>query len=162
MHWAARLQSRILTVVLTPPERVAASLKKAAHSRSVGSTQMNECMFTLRLTGVNSVTDETSEGVLNLIDLAGRLASGDTGNQQASVDVIYAIANKDTHISYRNSKLTYLLQNSLGGNSKRLMFVNISPLLSNFGKTLCSLRSATKVNSCTIGTATTTRAVKAT
>ncbi|KAF9305786.1 kinesin-like nuclear fusion protein [Mortierella antarctica] len=154
----------ITTVVLTSPEKVAALFRKAAHNR----------VFTLRLTGTNSVTEETSEGLLNLIDLAGseRLSqSGATGDRLRETqainkslsclgDVIYAIANKDAHIPYRNSKLTYLLQNSLGGNSKTLMFVNISPLLSNFGETLCSLRFATKVNSCTIGTATTKRGVK--
>ncbi|KAF9960897.1 kinesin-like nuclear fusion protein [Mortierella alpina] len=164
----------ITTVVLTSPEKVAALLKKAANNRSVGSTQMNErssrshCVFTLRLAGKNSITDESSEGVLNLIDLAGseRLSqSGATGDRLRETqainkslsclgDVIYAIANKDPHVPYRNSKLTYLLQNSLGGNSKTLMFVNISPLMSNFNETLCSLRFATKVNSCTIGTAT--------
>ncbi|KAF9127052.1 kinesin-like nuclear fusion protein [Mortierella sp. 14UC] len=169
----------ITTVVLTSAEKVTALLKKAAHNRSVGSTQMNErssrshCVFTLRLQGKNSITDELSEGVLNLIDLAGseRLSqSGATGDRLRETqainkslsclgDVIYAIANKDPHIPYRNSKLTYLLQNSLGGNSKTLMFVNISPLQSNFNETLCSLRFATKVNSCTIGTAT-KRAVK--
>ncbi|KAF9918915.1 kinesin-like nuclear fusion protein [Linnemannia zychae] len=170
----------ITTVVLTSPEKVAALLKKAAHNRSVGSTQMNErssrshCVFTLRLAGKNSITDESSEGVLNLIDLAGseRLSqSGATGDRLKETqainkslsclgDVIYAIANKDPHVPYRNSKLTYLLQNSLGGNSKTLMFVNISPLRSNFNETLCSLRFATKVNSCTIGTATKRAVVK--
>ncbi|KAI7821158.1 P-loop containing nucleoside triphosphate hydrolase protein [Gamsiella multidivaricata] len=169
----------ITTVVLTSPEKVAALLTKAAHNRSVGSTQMNErssrshCVFTLRLSGRNSITEESSEGVLNLIDLAGseRLSqSGATGDRLKETqainkslsclgDVIYAISNKDPHIPYRNSKLTYLLQNSLGGNSKTLMFVNISPLMSNFNETLCSLRFATKVNACTIGTATNKRAV---
>ncbi|KAF9273852.1 kinesin-like nuclear fusion protein, partial [Linnemannia elongata] len=166
----------ITTVVLTSPEKVAALLKKAAHNRSVGSTLMNErssrshCVFTLRLSGKNSITDESSEGVLNLIDLAGseRLSqSGAKGDRlketqainkslSALSDVISAIANPNanTHVPYRNSKLTYLLQNSLGGNSKTLMFVNISPLRSNFNETLCSLRFATKVNACTIGTAT--------
>ncbi|KAF9344923.1 kinesin-like nuclear fusion protein [Mortierella sp. AD094] len=169
----------ITTVVLTSPEKVAALLKRAAHNRSVGSTQMNErssrshCVFTLRLSGNNTITEESSEGVLNLIDLAGseRLSqSGATGDRLRETqainkslsslgDVIYAISNKDPHVPYRNSKLTYLLQNSLGGNSKTLMFVNISPLMSNFNETLCSLRFATKVNACTIGTAT-KRAVK--
>ncbi|KAG0282935.1 kinesin-like nuclear fusion protein [Linnemannia gamsii] len=166
----------ITTVVLTSPEKVAILLKKAAQNRSVGSTQMNErssrshSVFTLRLTGKNSITDESHEGVLNLIDLAGseRLSqSGATGDRlketqainrslSALGDVIAAIANPEpnTFVPYRNSKLTYLLQNSLGGNSKTLMFVNVSPLKSNFNETLCSLRFAAKVNSCTIGTAT--------
>ncbi|KAG9071698.1 kinesin-like nuclear fusion protein [Linnemannia hyalina] len=116
----------ITTVVLTSPEKVAALLKKAAHNRSVGSTLMNErssrshCVFTLRLSGKNSITDESSEGVLNLIDLAGseRLsqsgAKGDRLKETQAInkslsalgDVISAIANPNanTHVPYRNSK----------------------------------------------------------
>ncbi|KXS14690.1 kinesin-domain-containing protein [Gonapodya prolifera JEL478] len=149
-------------------------LRRAAGNRAVGATNMNErssrshSVFTLRLTGHNPLTDESSEGLLNLIDLAGseRLAqSGSTGDRLKETqninrslsclgDVIMALANRDGHVPYRNSKLTYLLQNSLGGNSKTLMFVNVSPLPSNFSETLNSLRFATKVNSVNIGTAT--------
>ena len=148
-------------------------LKKASENRAVGKTNCNErssrshSVFILKLSGVNKLTEEKCEGVLNLIDLAGseRLsssgASGDRLKETQAInkslsslaDVIYALGNKDAHVPYRNSKLTYLLQNSLGGNSKTLMFVNVSPLAGNFQETICSLRFATKVNSCEIGTA---------
>jgi kinesin family protein C1 len=155
------------------PEEVFLLLEVAAKNRAVAATNSNErssrshSVFTLRILGVNSVTDETTVGVLNLIDLAGseRLASsGSTGDRLKETqainkslsslgDVIYALSNKDSHIPYRNSKLTYLLQHSLGGNSKTLMFVNVSPLPASLQETLCSLRFATKVNTCQIGTA---------
>jgi kinesin family protein C1 len=163
----------VKTVILDTPDKVTALLKKASQNRAVAATLCNErssrshSVFTLRLNGKNNATQETCEGLLNLIDLAGseRLSvSGATGDRLKETqainkslsslgDVIAALANKEAHIPYRNSKLTYLLQNSLGGNSKTLMFVNISPLPESFQETLCSLRFATKVNACHIGTA---------
>lgn len=163
-----------LTVVrVDRKEMVCQLLQKASKNRSVGETKCNErssrshSVFTLKLKGENSITGETSHGTLNLVDLAGseRLKeSGSEGQRMKETlainkslsnlgNVIMAIGNKDNHIPYRNSKLTYLLQNSLGGNSKTLMFVNVSPKEECFQETLSSLRFATKVNQTNIGTA---------
>lgn len=69
-----------------------------------------------------------------------------------------AVSNAAAHIPYRNSTLTWLLKNSLGGNSKTLMLLALSPLLEHQSESLCSLRFASKVNSTVIGTARRVRA----
>lgn len=60
-------------------------------------------------------------------------------------DVISALASKASHIPYRNSKLTHILQSSLGGDCKTLMFVQVSPSSADLGETMCSLNFATRV-----------------
>jgi kinesin family protein C1 len=163
-----------LTVVKVDcPERVHELLKLASKNRAVGETEMNKrssrshSVFQLKLKGTNRVTNENCQGILNLIDLAGseRLSqSGSKGERLTETkninkslsclgNVIAALANGSQHVPYRDSKLTFLLQNSLGGNSKCLMFVNISPAASNLAESLSSLNFAAKVNACEIGTA---------
>ncbi|KAI9799044.1 MAG: kinesin-like nuclear fusion protein [Piccolia ochrophora] len=167
--------SDLTSVILDTPTKVESLLRRAAANRSVAATKANErssrshSVFILRLVGVNRSTGERSEGTLNLVDLAGseRLSqSGATGDRLKETqninrslsclgDVIGALGQgkEGGHVPYRNSKLTYLLQHSLGGNSKTLMFVMISPLQAHLGETLTSLKFATKVHNTHIGTA---------
>ncbi|KLJ08790.1 kinesin family member C1 [Blastomyces silverae] len=165
----------ITTVHLDSPARVESILRRAAMNRSVAATKANErssrshSVFILKLIGENRLTGERSEGTLNLVDLAGseRLshskATGERLKETQSInrslsclgDVIGALGQgkEGGHIPYRNSKLTYLLQFSLGGNSKTLMFVMVSPRQEHLSETLTSLKFATKVHNTHIGTA---------
>ncbi|KAI9503508.1 P-loop containing nucleoside triphosphate hydrolase protein [Coemansia spiralis] len=164
----------ITAIKVDSAERVNWLLARAAENRTVAATNCNErssrshSVFTLYLCGKNSLTGESSTGVLNLIDLAGseRLSSsGSSGDRLKETqainkslaclgDVIAALAKGNRHVPYRNSKLTHLLQESLGaGNSKTLMFVCVNPNSTSAQESLCSLQFATKVNSCQIGTA---------
>ncbi|OIV93160.1 hypothetical protein TanjilG_20822 [Lupinus angustifolius] len=165
------LVSDLTIVDVCSVNEISSLLQKASQSRSVGRTQMNEqssrshFVFTLRICGINENTEQQVQGVLNLIDLAGseRLSrSGATGDRLKEAqainkslsslsDVIFALAKKEDHVPFRNSKLTYLLQPCLGGDSKTLMFVNVSPDQSSTSESLCSLRFAARVNSCEIG-----------
>ncbi|GMH33229.1 hypothetical protein BSKO_01063 [Bryopsis sp. KO-2023] len=163
-----------LTVVdVQDPGQVEKLLATAMEKRAVGATRMNEVssrshmVFTLKIDGYNSSTQQSIHGVLNLVDLAGServKESGATGDRlkeaqninkslSALGDVIMALTNKAEHIPYRNSSLTRLLQPSLGGSSKTLMFVNVAPTRASAGESLCSLRFAAKVNACEVGVA---------
>lgn len=169
-HDEARKQTSVTGLTKVPldsEDAVVNMLKIADSNRSVAATKSNErssrshSVFILKLHGTNSTTGESSEGTLNLVDLAGseRLkssgAEGDRMKETQNInkslsclgDVIGALgAGKEGgHIPYRNSKLTYLLQYSLGGNSKTLMFVMCSPLEAHVRETVTSLKFATKV-----------------
>lgn len=172
-HDEARKQTTIInckTVRLSSPDVVETMLSEAQRNRSVAATKANErssrshSIFILKLVGENLATGERCEGTLNLVDLAGseRLkhsqAEGERMKETQNInkslsclgDVIEALGRGSGHIPYRNSKLTHLLQYSLGGNSKTLMFVMVSPLEVHLKETLTSLRFATKVNLVTI------------
>ncbi|EFX00519.1 kinesin family protein [Grosmannia clavigera kw1407] len=168
------------TVQLDSAERVESMLQQAQKNRSVAATKANErssrshSVFILKLVGENTATGERCEGTLNLVDLAGseRLkhsgAEGDRMKETQSInkslaclgDVIEALSRGAPHVPYRNSKLTHLLQYSLGGNSKTLMFVMVSPMEAHLKETITSLRFATKVNNTHIGTASSTKKIK--
>ncbi|XP_019445367.1 PREDICTED: kinesin-like protein KIN-14R isoform X11 [Lupinus angustifolius] len=113
----------------------------------------------------NLMSGECTKSKLWLVDLAGseklartdvqgeRLKEAQNINRSLSAlgDVISALAAKSSHIPYRNSKLTHLLQDSLVGDSKTLMFVQISPLEQDVSETLSSLNFATRVRGIELG-----------
>ncbi|XP_050458723.1 protein claret segregational-like [Cataglyphis hispanica] len=151
------------------PEELHECLKTAQRNRAVAATKANErssrshSVTRIQLIGTHSKKQQVSIGNLNLVDLAGseRLKSEEvartteTKNINRSLanlgNVILALLKKQEHIPYRNSKLTHLLMPSLGGNSKTLMLLNISPLDECYNETLNSLRFASNVNNCKTG-----------
>ncbi|PIN20753.1 Kinesin (KAR3 subfamily) [Handroanthus impetiginosus] len=146
-------------------------LQAGSSARAVGSNNVNEhssrshCMLCIMVRAKNLITGECTKSKLWLVDLAGseRLAKTDVQGDRlkeaqninrslsALGDVISALANKSSHIPYRNSKLTHLLQDSLGGDSKTLMFVQISPSDQDISETLSSLNFATRVRGVELG-----------
>ncbi|XP_039931335.1 kinesin-like protein KIFC3 [Hirundo rustica] len=115
--------------------------------------------------GLDRSTGLRTTGKLNLVDLAGSERVGRSGaegsrlreaqhiNKSLSAlgDVIYALRSRQGHVPFRNSKLTYLLQDSLSGDSKTLMMVQVSPAEKNTSETLCSLKFAERVRSVELG-----------
>ncbi|KAL8117057.1 hypothetical protein AgCh_023298 [Apium graveolens] len=140
-------------------------LKSGSRVRSVGSTNANElssrshCLLRVTVTGENLLNGHKTRSHLWLVDLAGservgkievegeRMKESQFINKSLSAlgDVIFALASKTSHIPYRNSKLTHILQSSLGGDCKTLMFVQTSPSVADLGETICSLNFATRV-----------------
>lgn len=101
-------------------------------------------------------------GKLHLVDLAGserQSKTGATGDRlkeatkinlslSALGNVISSLVDKrSTHIPYRDSKLTRLLQDSLGGNSLTLMIATLSPASYNYDETMSTLRYANRAKS---------------
>jgi hypothetical protein len=124
----------------------------AASSRS-------HSVFAIMVETIDSVTKKTITGKMSLVDLAGSERADKTGagaerlkeaqniNKSLSAlgDVIAALSEGEKFIPYRNNKLTQLMQDSLGGNAKTLMFVNFSPADYNADETTTSLQYAARV-----------------
>lgn len=141
----------------------------AKQNRATASTVGNErssrshAVTRIQLTGVHAQKNEINIGTINLIDLAGsespktsvRMDETKKINKSLSelTNVIMALLQRNDHVPYRNSKLTHLLMPCLGGNSKTLMFINVSPFQDCFVESVKSLRFAASVNSCKVNKA---------
>lgn len=152
-------------------EQINSLMVRAAKQRAVGTTEMNaqssrsHSVFALYLKGTNAELNSELCGALHLVDLAGseRLdKSGATGaalketqaiNKSLSslADVFTSKATGASHVPFRNSKLTHLMEPCLSGHGKTLMLVNVAPEQSNSHETLCSLRFAKQVSQCDTG-----------
>lgn len=154
--------------LVTTAEDAFECLKAGALSRTTASTQMNtkssrsHAIFTLSIQQTRVVEEvETLTAKFHFVDLAGseRLkrtgATGERAKEGISINtgllclgnVISALGDKSkkaSHIPYRDSKLTRLLQDSLGGNSRTLMIACISPSDRDFMETLNTLRYANR------------------
>lgn len=152
---------------------IAALLEAGNSQRATASTKMNDtssrshAIFTLVMTQAVFECGLPSEtrSKLHLVDLAGserasatraegaRLKEGGSINRSLVClgTVISALADKAAHhgnkspyIPYRDSVLTYLLKDSLGGNAKTIMIATVSPSDSSYGETLSTLRYASR------------------
>lgn len=155
-------------------------LAQGTSQRSVSATACNarssrsHTVFQLYIDGVNGKTGDKLTSTCHFIDLAGseRLdASKVASNPQlltetkhinaslsALVTCMSSIASKSSHIPFRSSLLTHLLQDSLGKNTstgtigRTLFFVNVSPETINFHETMCTLRFADKLKAVEMNT----------
>jgi len=164
------------TFTVKSPDDLLKILKVGQKQRKVGATKMNEgssrshSILTITIessekevdtkTGAESVHYKV--GKLNMVDLAGSErqkkteAVGDRLDEAKSINwsltvlgnCIKALVEPGSkHVPYRDSKLTRLLQDSLGGNTKTVMCANLGPAATNFDETISTLRYADRAKS---------------
>lgn len=154
------------THIVKSPEEITKLLLKGKENRAVGATSMNaqssrsHSVFTVVIEQQRQEGDRTMTkmGKLQLVDLAGseRLgkteATGQRAKEGAKINqsllalgnVISALVTGAKHVAYRDSKLTLLLQDSLGGNAKTVMVATLGPASYNYDETLSTLLYATR------------------
>lgn len=153
-------------IVKSIPE-IEKAMNFGTNNRKTASTAMNQdssrshSIFTIYIETAEDIQGEQriKAGKLNLVDLAGSERSSKTGatgqtlkegikinlSLTALGNVISSLVDaKSQHIPYRDSKLTRLLQDSLGGNTKTVMIAALSPADYNYDETLSTLRYASR------------------
>uniref|UniRef100_A0ACD6ALB8 Uncharacterized protein n=1 Tax=Avena sativa TaxID=4498 RepID=A0ACD6ALB8_AVESA len=146
-------------------------------NRAVCSTAMNDrssrshSCVTVHVQGRDLTSGTVLRGCMHLVDLAGservdksevvgdRLKEAQHINKSLAAlgDVIASLAQKNAHVPYRNSKLTQLLQDSLGGQAKTLMFIHIAPEPDAVGESISTLKFAERVATVELGAAKTNK-----
>lgn len=136
-------------------------MRRGGLARATAATNMNQessrshSIFVITITQKNVETGSAKSGQLFLVDLAGSEKVGKTGASGQTLEeakkinkslsalgmVINSLTDgKSTHIPYRDSKLTRILQESLGGNSRTTLIINCSPSSFNDAETISTLR----------------------
>lgn len=149
---------------VTTPEAGMKLLQTAVRRRHIASTKMNDIssrshtIFTITVAMDDGTGEYAHRSKINLVDLAGSENIGKSGaenkrareagmiNQSllALGRVINGLVDKTAHIPYRESKLTRLLQDSLGGHTKTCIIATVSPALVNVEETLSTLEYASR------------------
>eukprot|EP00418_Pyrodinium_bahamense_P088123 CAMPEP_0179035442 /NCGR_PEP_ID=MMETSP0796-20121207/13114_1 /TAXON_ID=73915 /ORGANISM="Pyrodinium bahamense, Strain pbaha01" /LENGTH=1125 /DNA_ID=CAMNT_0020731717 /DNA_START=303 /DNA_END=3680 /DNA_ORIENTATION=- len=150
-------------------QELSALLERGNKQRTVAATAMNSessrshLVLIIKIVSVNKETKEQLNGKVLICDLAGserlKKSQVEAHMQKEAIeinksltalgDVIEALTKSSKVVPYRNHKLTQLMQDSLGGTAKTLMFVNCSPANSNLDETLMSLKYATRAKKIT-------------
>ncbi|KAM3593366.1 uncharacterized protein V6R79_011315 [Siganus canaliculatus] len=142
------------------PQEVMDAIEDGKNNRSVAVTNMNEhssrshSIFLINIKQENSQTGHKLTGKLYLVDLAGSEKVGKTGAEGTVLDeakminkslsslgiVIAALAEGSSYVPYRDSKMTRILQDSLGGNCRTTMVICCSPSSFNDAETRTTLQ----------------------
>jgi kinesin family protein 5 len=151
----------LLEIYVSSVDEVYEVLRRGGDSRAVAATNMNQessrshSIFVITIQQKNVETGSAKSGQLFLVDLAGSEKVGKTGASgqtleeakkiNKSLSALGMVINnltdgKSSHIPYRDSKLTRILQESLGGNSRTTLIINCSPSSYNDAETLSTLR----------------------
>jgi kinesin family protein 5 len=158
----------LLEIYVSSVQEVYEVMRRGGNARAVAATNMNQessrshSIFVITVSQKNVETGSAKSGQLFLVDLAGSEKVGKTGASGQTLEeakkinkslsalgmVINALTDgKSSHVPYRDSKLTRILQESLGGNSRTTLIINCSPSSYNDVETLGTLRFGTRAKS---------------
>ncbi|KDO33636.1 hypothetical protein SPRG_01606 [Saprolegnia parasitica CBS 223.65] len=158
-------------ISMTSVRQCVQTMDRALRHRAVGANDLNDassrshCITSVRIRRQHA--SQTTESKMHLVDLAGseRLGTsnshGDRRTEAQHINkslsalrhVLLQLKNQDAYVSYRNSKLTMLLQDAIGGHAKTLLLLCVNPLATNALETKCSLVFGERANAVELGKA---------